>query len=55
MASRHQRHEQASETPFASTPMRINDVGAHQTGDRDFARASPSGKAIANRTPSAIG
>ena len=40
---------------LTSRPMRINDVGAHQRGDRDFARASPSGKTIAKRTPSAIG
>ena len=39
----------------ARTPIRINDVGAHQTRDRDFASATPSGMAIANRTPSAIG
>ena len=41
--------------PLASTPMRINEVGAHHTADRDFARANPSGKIIAKRTPSAIG
>ena len=35
--------------------MRIKIVGAHQTGDRDFASATPSGTVIANRTPSAIG
>jgi hypothetical protein len=39
----------------ASTPMRIKSVGAHQSGERDFARENPSGKVIANSTPRAMG
>ena len=40
---------------LASHTDQDQDVGAHQAADRDFASATPTGTAIANKKPTAIG